>query len=81
MKMTEEKMVRKCVSDLGISAYCAMHGFKFIGRKGRDVYFNVKESEVKEFEKLCIEYFSSACATFDMHLMNLKKCPNNSIDD
>jgi hypothetical protein len=68
-----EKQVRKQISDLGIAAWLNMHGYKFVGKKGRTVYFDIKETEVKEFEKLYFEYFDSLCSKFDMCLLNIKK--------
>lgn len=73
MNENKDKLVRKCITDLGIAAFVSMHGFKFCGRKGKNIFFDVKENDINDFDKLCFEYFSSACAVFDDHLMKLKK--------
>jgi hypothetical protein len=69
----KEKVIRKQISDLGIAAWLNLHGHKFVGKKGRIIYFDIKETEEKEFDKLYVEYFDSLCAKFDMCLMNIKK--------
>jgi hypothetical protein len=68
-----EQKVRKAVSDLGVAAYIKMHGFKCIGRKNRNFYFVMSETEVKQFEELKIEYGNSPFHDFDANLMSLKK--------
>ena len=68
-----EETVRKSVSDLGASAYLLMHGYKVIGRKGKDIIFEVDKSAVEEFEQLKLEYLSSEFHRFDSCLMSLKK--------
>ena len=68
-----EKLVIKTVSDIGIAAYVMMHGFKVVGRKGKNIYFSVPESEVSEVEQLRMEYLSSPYHQFDSCIMALKK--------
>ncbi len=65
--------MKKSVPDLGIGAYLMMHGYKAIGRKGKNVYFEVKEEEVDEYVKLTGEYFRSKFHQFDAYLIALKK--------
>jgi len=69
----DEPSVQKSVNDLGIAAYLMMHGYKVVGRRNRTVYFEIKESETKEFEALSFEYLSSPYHQFDSCLMSLKK--------
>lgn len=73
-----EKVIRKSVCDLGISAYLLMHGYKVIGRKGKTVYFDIKASEEGEFDKLSFEYVTSEYHHFDSCLMTLKKMADYS---
>ena len=68
-----DKMVHKCVTDLGVAAYIMMHKYKVIGRKGKSIYFEVAHSEIDEFESLQMEYLSSEYHRFDSCLMSLKK--------
>lgn len=68
-----EKKMKKSVNDLGIAAYVMMHGFTVVGRKNRTVYFEIKEGEGEEFERLTFEYLSSPYHRFDSCLMSLKK--------
>lgn len=68
-----EKKVKKSVNDLGIAAYLFMHGFTVVGRKNRAVYFEIKEEEQEEFDRLTFEYLSSPYHRFDSCLMSLKK--------
>lgn len=67
------EQVRKKVSDLGAGAYLLMHGYKVIGRQGRDIMFEVEESGENEFEKRQLEYLTSEFHRFDSCLMSLKK--------
>lgn len=64
---------RKFLADLGMAAYVKIHGFKCVGRKGKNFYFEVSEEDNNEFERLCIEYLNSAMHEFDSALMSLKK--------
>lgn len=61
------------VSDLGAGAYLLMHGFKVVGRRGRDFYFEVSEADQEDFEHKKLEYLSSEFHRFDSYIMSLKK--------
>jgi hypothetical protein len=65
--------MKRTVSDLGASAYLLMHGYKVIGRKGKDFIFEIGESEETEFEQRKLEYLSSEFHRFDSYIMSLKK--------
>jgi hypothetical protein len=71
--MPGDPSVSRSVNDLGIAAYLMMHGYKVVGRKNRTVFFEVKETEVQEFDALSFEYLSSPYHQFDSCLMSLKK--------
>lgn len=75
-------MVCKAVSDLGIGAYLLMHGYDVAGKKGKTIYFSLKneEDEVRKFDKLTVEYLSSPYHRFDSCLMALKKVPDYKPD-
>lgn len=68
-----EPQVIKSVPDIGIGAYVMMHGFKVVGRKGKNIYFSFAKSEQEEFDRLRTEYLSSPYHHFDHCLMSLKK--------
>lgn len=64
----------KAVADLGIGAYLMLHGYKVVGRKGKNFYFEVvKEEDNKAFNRLQIDYLGSTLHQFDSYLMALKK--------
>lgn len=65
--------MKKTVSDLGAGAYLLMHGYKVIGRRGREFIFEIGESEEAEFEQRKLEYLSSEFHRFDSYIMSLKK--------
>lgn len=65
--------MKKSVSDLGAGAYLLMHGYKVIGRKGKEFIFEISESEEFEFEQKTLEYLSSEFHRFDSYIMSLKK--------
>ena len=65
--------VMKSVSDLGVSAYVKMNGFKCVGKRSRNWYFEMNDDEVNEFEQLRIEYLNSAFHKFDHEIMAMKK--------
>lgn len=67
--------LRKNVSDLGVAAYLRLHGFKCVGRKGRNYYFELPVDQSNEFDQLTIDYSNSEFHTFDSCLMSLKKLP------
>lgn len=68
--------VTKAVSDLGVSAYVKMNGFRCVGKRNRNWYFEMNEEEIPEFEQLRIDYINSSFHKFDHELMSLKKCPD-----
>lgn len=71
--MESEKTVHKHVSDLGSGAYLLMHGYKALGRDGRDIVFEITESKWRTFEEQKNEYLNSEFHRFDACLMSLKK--------
>lgn len=68
-----EPTTHRRVSDLGAGAYLMMHGYKVVGRQGKDIIFEVEQSGIREFEERKIEYLSSEFHRFDSCLMSLKK--------
>lgn len=68
-----KEVMRKSVSDLGVGAYLMMHGHKAIGRKGKNVFFELAESDLEEFDKLTMDYLRSHFNQFDSYLIALKK--------
>lgn len=73
--MDKKVTARKSVSDLGVAAYVKMHGFKCIGRKSRNFYFELNEDQVNEFDQLTFDYANSPMHDFDSCIMSLKKLP------
>lgn len=69
----DEPVIQKSVNDIGIAAYIMMHGYKVIGRRNKTIFFEVKQSEISEFDRLAFEYLSSPFHSFDNNLMALKK--------
>ena len=71
------KKARRSVSDLGMAAYVKLHGFKCLGRKGRNFYFEVDEDSPRHnemsFDHLTVEYVNSPMHEFDSAIMSLKK--------
>lgn len=65
--------MKKTVSDLGAGAYLLMHGYKVIGRRGKDFLFEISDVEEVEFEQRKLEYLSSEFHRFDSYIMSLKK--------
>jgi len=63
----------KAVSDLGAGAYLLMHGWKPLGRKGKDIMFEVSDTETQEFESRQLEYLTGEFHRFDACIMSLKK--------
>lgn len=78
--MKEERMaITKVVGDLGAAAYLLMHGYRVIGRQGREFIFEVSDqAEAVEFEQRKLEYLSSEFHRFDSYIMSLKKLDSNS---
>ena len=70
-------IVQKKVSDLGISSYLMMYGFKPSGRQGKNVIFSIEDTDINEFEKLQMDYLTSDFHRFDSFLMSLKKMGEN----
>lgn len=67
-------MKKKSVSDLGAAAYMLMHDWKVMGRKGKDIYFQLDEDHTSEkFDQLTLDYLSSEFHRFDACIMSLKK--------
>lgn len=62
-----DSIIQKSVNDLGIAAYLMMHGYKVVGRRNRTVFFEIGESETKEFDILGFEYLSSPFHQFDSY--------------
>lgn len=84
--MTDEKVLHKYVSDLGVAAYLLMHAYTVIGKKGREIYFECHgEEEAKQFDQMVLEYQPpNEFYTFDSCLMFLKKineCIPSHIDE
>ena len=69
--MTEPTI--RSVSDLGAGAYLMMHGYKVVGRSGKDILFEVTAKEDEDFERLELEYLTSEYHRFDSCIMSLKK--------
>jgi len=65
--------MRKTVSDLGAGAYLLMHGWKPLGRRGKDIIFDVDEKDTIEFNDLQLNYLTSEFHRFDACIMSLKK--------
>lgn len=65
--------MKKTVSDLGAGAYLLMHGYKVVGRRGKEFIFEIGDSEEIEFEQRKLEYLSSEFHRFDSYIMSLKK--------
>lgn len=69
----EDHDSRHTVGDLGAGAYLMMHGFKPVGREGKNILFEVLESEESDFDEKQLEYLSSDYHRFDSCIMSLKK--------
>jgi hypothetical protein len=68
----------KSVGDLGSAAYILMHNYRVVGRKGKEIIFEV-ENEAK-FDELCLDYLSSEFHRFDSCIMSLKKIKEYNFD-
>jgi len=68
-----EQMMRSPIDDMGVAAYLRMHGFKIVGKKGRNYYFEYPIREENEFKRCTFEYVNSPYHDFDSHLMAIKK--------
>jgi len=71
--MTDPDTITRSVSDLGAGAYLLMHGYKVVGRQGKDIMFEIEPKEIEEFETLQLEYLRSEFHRFDACIMSLKK--------
>jgi len=67
------RVIRRSVSDLGMAAYIKMHGFRCLGRKSRNWFFEVDESTGNQFDQLTVDYVNSQMHEFDSAIMSLKK--------
>lgn len=68
------KKNQKSVGDLGAAAYLLMHEFKVIGRRGREIVFQVDDEMTPgKFDRLTLDYLSSEFHRFDACIMSLKK--------
>jgi len=62
------------INDLGIGAYLMMNGFKVVGRKGRNVFFEVETDKDKtELDAMAMDYLRTDYERFDNYLAVLKK--------
>mgnify|MGYP000119574620 CR=1 FL=1 len=72
---------QRSVSDLGCAAYILMHKFKVMGRNGKDIYFQLNETNTSEkFDQLTLDYLSSEFHRFDACIMSLKKIGEYQFD-
>lgn len=80
-----EKQVRKNVSDLGEAAFVKMKGYKCVGRRGKNFYFDMPKEDESKFDMLNLEYINSPYHDFDACIMSMKKVaerlaePNGSL--
>lgn len=70
-----DKPTRRAVGELGMAAYIKLYGFRCLGRKGRDFFFEVDETELNQFDQLMVDYINSPMHEFDSAIMSLKKMP------
>jgi hypothetical protein len=68
----------KSVGDLGTAAYILMHNYRVVGRKGKEIIFEVENEE--KFDELCLDYLSSEFHRFDSCIMSLKKIKEYNFD-
>lgn len=71
---------KKGISDLGAAAYVLMHGYKVIGRKGKEIFFSLDNKSEENFERIVLDYLSSEFHRFDSCIMSLKKINECSTD-
>jgi regulator of sigma D len=71
---------RKSVSDLGVASYILMHEYKVVGKRGREIYFQVEEETFDKFNQLTTDYLSSEFHRFDSCIMSLKKIGEYNFD-
>jgi hypothetical protein len=73
--------MNRSVSDLGISAYLMMKGFKVVGKRDRDIIFCIDQNNAKRFDRVFLDYLSSEFHRFDSYIMSLKKIPEIFFDE
>ncbi len=72
-KQVRKPELRKMVPELGEAAFVKMKGFKCVGRKGRNFFFDVFKEDEEKFDDLNLEYINSPYHDFDACIMSLKK--------
>lgn len=65
--------ISKNVSDLGVAAYILMQGYDLLGKKDKDFYFEIEDSDERKFDEIKINYLVSEFHYFDHCLMGIKK--------
>jgi len=70
--------IEKLIGDLGAAAYYMMHKYEAIGRRGKNVVFEIDEKDTEEFDRLYRKYLNSEFHRFDSCLMSLKKLPETN---
>lgn len=68
-----DKKISRAVTDLAMAAYVKMHGFKCIGRKNKNFYFEMAPEDTNQFEQLRLDYVNGPYLQFDSEIMALKK--------
>lgn len=65
----------KFVNDLGVATYLLMHGYEFLDKKGKSIYFECNtDEEARDFDRLLLDYQPpNEFYIFDSCLMFLKK--------
>ena len=61
------------VEDLGVAAYLSLNGYKVIGKKAKQLMFEVNREGLDDLHRLKFDYLSSQYHDFDAKLMSLKK--------
>lgn len=64
-------LVGREVSDLGVASFLLMKGFKVLGKKNKNIYFDAPDTH--EFYTTIRSYLTSAFHQFDSCLMAVKK--------
>lgn len=70
------RKIRKQIDDMGVAAYLKMQGFKVVGRKGKNFFFDLPPEDEPEFDEKTFEFVNSVFHNYDANLMALKKMPN-----
>ena len=70
----------KVVTDFGAAAYLLMQKYKpnaiklkFVGKRGKNIYFYVPEEKKDDFDRLTYQYLPSPFHSYDSNLVALKK--------